>query len=357
MVDTPLNHGDLIGFDRDAGLAYARLEPPTGEHLFDDQVSDDFSQLGGLEREIARIKRHIDFRFRFPELARKYGLRKRCGILLKGPPGNGKTRIARCCAGYVRQLFPDRRCSFMHVAGSSDYTMWFGESERRIIERFDAIRAAARDGLVVTFWDEVDAIAKRRGTDYGSGAPDRILNTFLAQIDGVVPLGNVILIFATNRPDMLDPGLLRPGRTDEKIEIPTPNRRAAEAILRRYLDRGLPLRSRPDTLIASLVSQLFAPNGEYAEVAQVKLNDGRRLPVAGRQLLSGAMLENVVAVAAQQAAVREAESGHEGLTEADLAWALESEIRSAVSLLAPGNVKSYVDRFRRTRSRSRWTLS
>jgi proteasome-associated ATPase len=343
---TALMKHDLIGFDRDvAGMAYERIEAPQADDLFDEYVTDDFSQLGGLDKEIARIKHNIDFRSLYPQLATKYGLKQKCGILLKGVPGNGKTRIARCCAGYLRQLFPGRRCCFMHVSGSSDYSMWFGESERKLIERFNAVRQAAADGLVVMFWDEVDAIAKRRGTDHGSGAPDRILNTFLSQLDGVAPLENVIILFATNRADTLDPGLLRAGRIDEKIEIPAPNRRAAYAILHCYFDRGLPLAAaheEADELIVPLLSRLFAPNGDFAEVATVKLSDGRRLPVAGRQLLSGAMLENVVNIAAQQAAVREAENGPAGVTEGDLALALETELVSAVSLLAPGNVKSYV---------------
>ncbi len=346
LRDTPLKKGDRIGFDRDlAGMAYQRLEAPQSDHLFDEQVTDDFSQLGGLDTETSRIKRHIDFRFLYPHLATKYGLKNRCSILLMGPPGNGKTKIARCCAGYVRRLFPDRPCRFMHVSGSSDYNMWFGESERKLIERFTAVRASAEDGLVVMFWDEVDAIAKCRGSDHGSGAPDRILNTFLSQIDGVVPLNNVIILYATNVAHTLDPAFLRPGRTDEKIEIPTPNRRAAQAILRCYLGRGLPLDGPiddVDELVVPLLSRLFTPNGDFAEVAQVKLNDGRRLPVAGHQLLSGAMLENVVNIAAQQAAVREAATGQEGLTEEDLGLALESELVSAVSLLAPNNVKSYI---------------
>ena len=331
-----------------AGLAYERLETPKSEHLFDENVSDDFAQLGGLEQEVARIKRHIDFRFKFPELASKYALKNQCGILLKGVPGNGKTRIARCCAGYVRRLFPDHPCRFMHVAGSADYNKWFGETEQKLIERFNAVREAAADGLVIMFFDEVDAIARRRGSDHGSGAPDRILNTFLSQLDGIVPLSNVIIIFATNRADTLDPGLLRPGRIDEKIEIPTPNRRATEAILRCYIEKDLPLTKAAtgdsiDQWISRLLSRIFAPNGCYSEVAQVKLSDGRRLPVAGRQLISGAMLENVVVVAAQQAAVRETETGQEGLCEEDLAQAFESELIMAVSLLAPGNVKSYVN--------------
>lgn len=343
---TSLQKGDLIGYDRDiSGIAYQRLEKPQSDDLFDEDVTDDFSQLGGLDSQIACIKQHIDFRFQYPQLAAKYYLKDKCGILLKGLPGNGKTRIARCSAGYVRRLFPDRPCRFMHVAGSSDYNMWFGETERKIIERFAAVREAAADGLVIMFWDEVDAIAKRRGSDHGSGAPDRILNTFLSQIDGVVPLANVVILFATNRPDTLDAGFLRAGRTDQKIEIPSPNRRATEAILLGYLSRGLPLAAAhgsPDELVAPLVSRLFAPSGDYAEVAQVKLNDGRRVPIAGRQLISGAMLENVVNVAAQHAAVREAATGQEGVTEQDLCLVLESEMTEAVSLLTAGNVMSYV---------------
>ncbi len=343
---TQLQRGDLIGFDREtAGMAYKRLDAPRRDHLFDEDVADDFAQLAGLDTEIVRIKRHIDFRFRFPQLATKYSLKSKCGILLHGKPGNGKTRIARCCAGYVRQLFPDRPCRFMHIAGSSDYNMWFGETERKLTERFSAVRQAAADGLVVMFWDEIDAIAKCRGAEHGSATPDRILNTLLSQIDGVVPLSNVIMLFATNRAYTLDPSLLRPGRTDERIEIPTPNRRATDAILRCYVDRrplAAPLRDAVE-LIAPLLSQLFSPNGTYAEVARVKLSDGRRLPVPGRELLSGAMLENVAVVAAQQAAVREAETGQEGLTDEDLSLALETELIGAVSMLSPATVKSYVN--------------
>ena len=344
LRDTHLTKGDLIGYDRGVGLAYQRLDTPSGDHLFDEDVTDDFSHLGGLDNIIARVKRHIDFRLRHPALAAKYELKSKCGILFMGLPGNGKTRLARCCAGYVRELFPDRPCRFMHVSASSDYSKWFGESERKIIERFNAVRAAANDGMVVMFWDEIDAIARQRGTDFSSGAPDRILNTFLSQIDGVVPLQNVVLLYATNRPDTLDPGFLRAGRVDEKIEIPVPGRRAMEAILQRYLGGGRPLATghAVNALTASLVSRLFAPNGDYAVVAQVKLSDGRQLPVAGHQLLCGAMLECAVHAAAQHAAVREVETGQEGLTEDDLAQALHAELASAVSLLAPGNVKSYV---------------
>ncbi len=344
LRDVALEKGDPIGFNGDVGVAYQRLERPKREHLFDENVTADFGHLAGLDRQVARIKQIINFRFRFPELARKYRLKNKCGVLLHGPPGNGKTRIARCCAGYIRQLQPDKPCRFMHVSGSSDYSMWFGQSEQNIIQRFKAIAEASQDGPTIAFFDEFDSLGKGRGMDYGSGAPDRVINTFLSQLDGVVPLKNVIVLLSTNWPDVLDSAVTRPGRIDQKIEIPAPNRRAAEAILRCYLDRDLPLDESADAdgLLRPLVSRLFAPNGQYAQVAQVKLNDGRQLQVAGRQLISGAMLENVVNVAAEEAAVREAETGRAGLCEEDLVLALEAEIVAAVSLLSARNVKNYV---------------
>mgnify|MGYP002623507380 CR=1 FL=1 len=344
LRDAQFNKGDLIGFDREVGIAYEKVESPPGDHLFDEDVTDDFSILGGLDDQIEQIKHYIDFRVKHPEMAAKYKHKDRYGILLHGAPGNGKTCIARCAAGYMRQLYPDQPCRFMHVAGSDDYSMWFGKSEENINTRFDAVAEAAKDGKVLVFWDEIDAIAKSRGSDHGSGAPDRVLNTLFTRIDGIVQLSNVVLMFATNRADILDAGFFRPGRTDVKIEIPAPNRRAAAAILQRYVGRGQPLAGGADAqaLVTPLLSRLFAPNGQYAQVASVKLNDGRVLPVPGRALLSGAMLENVVEAASQTAAVREVETGEEGLNGEDLAAALESEMIGATSALSAANVKNYV---------------
>src|SRR5262249_43352981 len=154
----------------------------------------------------------VEFRLKHAEIATRYRLKAKRGILLEGPPGNGKTKLARCLARHVAGLTPAGECRFMAGAGSSDYSMWLGPSAQRIIARFDAARELAERGgvPVVLFFDEIDAIGRRRGTDLGSGAPDRILSTFLAQLDGVQPLGNLIVIGATNRADTLDPGLIRP---------------------------------------------------------------------------------------------------------------------------------------------------
>jgi proteasome-associated ATPase len=350
LAGVELRKGDLVGFDREGPrLAYARLEPLGREELFFEETpADHFADLGGLDREIALLQRAVRFRLQHPELARRYRLPSKHGILLEGPPGNGKTKLARCLARFIAELVPDGRCRFMAVSGSSDYSMWLGQSEQRIIARFDAARAlAARDGApVLMFFDEIDAIGRRRGSDPGSGgAPDRILATLLAQLDGIRQVRNLVVVGATNRADILDAGLLRPGRLgDVRVRIPGPNRQASRAILTRYLGGGLPVAGDVSSLVEVLLSRLFSPRGEYAELARVTLRDGRKVPVGGRDLVSGAMLENLVRVAAEEAADREAQTGAAGVTEADLAAALDRELRGAAGLLTPQNVRGYVPR-------------
>jgi proteasome-associated ATPase len=347
LTGAALRKGDLVGFDPDgAWLAYSRVEQPGKEDLFIEQTPEDrFEELGGLDREIAQLKRVIRFRLQHPELAARYRLPAKRGILLEGPPGNGKTKLARCLARFIAELVPAGACRFMAVSGSSDYSMWLGQSEQRIIARFQAARdLATQDGVpVVMFFDEVDALGRRRGSDV-SGAPDRILATFLAQLDGMQQVGNVIVIGATNRADILDAGLVRPGRLgDLRLRIPPPSRSAARAILGRYLG-GLPVAGDIEPLVETLLSRVYSPRGEYAELARVTLRDGRKLMVGGRDLVSGALLENVVRVAAEEAADCEAQTGAGGVAEDDLTAALECELRGAAGLLSPQNVRGYVPR-------------
>jgi proteasome-associated ATPase len=348
MRGVELKKGDLVGFDRDgARLVYSKVAPPGRQDLFFEKTPEDrFEELGGLDEEIRRLKWTVEFRLRHEHLAARYKLKAKRGILLEGPPGNGKTKLARCLARFVAGLVPAGECHFMAISGSSDYSMWLGQSEQKLIARFDAARDLATRSKVpvVMFFDEIDAIGRRRGTDVGSSAPDRILATLLAQLDGVQQVGNLIVIGATNRADVLDPGLLRPGRLgDVKIRVPSPTRAAAGVILHRYL-RDLPLIGEADALVAVLLAKLYADRGEYAEVARVALRDGTRTQVRGRDLVSGAILENVVRVAAEDAADREARGGPGGVSEEDLASALDREMRGAAGLLTPGNVRGYVTR-------------
>lgn len=348
LRDVELKKGDLVGFDREgARLAYGKVEQPGRQDLFFEKTPPDrFEELGGLDQEIARLKWAVEFHLKHSALAAKYRLQAKRGILLEGPPGNGKTKLARCLARFVADLVPGGECHFMAIAGSSDYSMWLGQSEQKLIARFEAARElTSRSNVpVVMFFDEIDAIGRRRGSEMGSSAPDRILATLLAQLDGVQRSPNLIVIGATNRADVLDPGLVRAGRMgDVKVRIPAPNRAAAGAILTRYLHE-LPLAIEEALLVQTMLGALYAERGVYAEVAKVALRDGSRVVVRGRDLVSGAMLENVVRMAAEAAADREAHDGEAGVREEDLVLALEREMRGVVNLLTPGNVRGYVTR-------------
>lgn len=349
LLGTELRKGDLIGFDRGGSrLAHHKIDPPGKEELFFEHTpADDFEELGGLDGEIARLQWVVRFRLQHEQLAARYKLKAKRGILLEGPPGNGKTKLARCLARFVADLTPSGECRFMAISGSADYSMWLGQSEQRLTARFEAARElATRGGVpVVMFFDEIDAIGRRRGADLGSSAPDRILATFLSQLDGMQAIANVIVIGATNRADVLDPGLIRPGRLgDVKIRIPAPNRAAAQSILNRYLGNDMPLSVDARQLVGVLLSRIYSERGEYAELARVSLRDGSKVMVRGRDLVSGAMLENVVRVAAEQAADREARTGVSGITEEDLTQALDQELRGAARLLTQANVRGYVAR-------------
>jgi len=344
-----LKKGDLVGFTRDgARMAYARVEPPSREHLFfEDTPPDRFEELGGLDKEIALLQRVINFRLQHAAIAQRYRLPSKHGILFEGPPGNGKTKLARCLANYIAGLVPAGKCRFMAVSGSADYSMWLGQSEQKLIARFEAARQLACDGNVpvVMFFDEIDAIGRRRGADLGSTASDRILATFLSQLDGVKQVGNLIVIGATNRADVLDNGLIRPGRLgDIRVRLSAPNRPAARAILARYLGCGLPVAGPVEELVETLLSRVYSPRSDFAEVVRVSLRDGRKVVVAAKDLVSGAMFESLVRSAAEEAAEREMLTGQAGVREADLMQALERQVRSLARTLTPGNVRSYTTR-------------
>jgi ATP-dependent 26S proteasome regulatory subunit len=342
-----LKKGDQVGFDPDARLAFARVEPRRHDELFLEATPNDrFEDLAGLDSEIGRIKRLVRLRLDHPELARSYRLPTGLGMLFHGPPGVGKTKLARAVANHIAVLSADGVCRFMAISGSADYSMWLGRSEERIRARFAAVRQVALVDCVpiVMFWDEIDAIGRRRGSSFGSDAPDRILNTFLSELSEIAQLPGVFVIAATNRPDVLDPGLTRSGRLgDEVILIPAPGRFGAKEILIRYL-RDLPLRDPLESMVEPVLSRIYSANGEYAELTRVLLRDGRRLAIGGRDLVSGALLENVVRKAAETAAFRQVDSGAGGIVLDDLSAALDQALLQAAGLLSVSNVRSYVPR-------------
>ena len=189
-----------------------------------------WQDVGGLENVKQELKEAVEWPMKFPDAFTRMGIRPPRGILLYGPPGTGKTLLAKAVA-------KESEANFIQVKGPSLLSMWVGKSEEGVRKIFERARQVAP---CIIFFDEIDAIASRRGIDMGSHVTDRVLNQLLAEIDGLEELENVIVIAATNRPDMLDPGLLRPGRFDRILLIGVPDKEARLQILKIHT-KNMPL--------------------------------------------------------------------------------------------------------------------
>jgi proteasome-associated ATPase len=344
LLDVEFEPGDEIGFELVSRLALERLESDRDDQLFEACPPEaDFAQLGGLDAVVAQLRHIVELHAR-PDLVKRYGLRMK-GILLQGPPGNGKTTLGRCLASYITRRCPDRAAKFMYICGGNDNSMWWGATEATTRRRFAAARKQAETGFVVIYWDEFDAVAKRRAADPTSGISDRILNTILGELDGLRKLENVLVIASTNRAEMLDPAAIREGRFDVKLYIPSPNRAAARQILHNYLTkRAEVLRAgeQIDEIVGAEVARIYSPRSPLASLATVRFSDGTTQTIHGKELVSGAMLEAAVALAGEAAAIRELEGGETGIAAADLTRTLDLQLHSTAALLTPSNVKAYI---------------
>jgi proteasome-associated ATPase len=354
LDSTGLAVGQRVRWDRTAGLAFERIERATGSSLFlEDTPAEGFECIGGLDREIAQITRSISLHMLHPELARRYGVRPVGAIMLVGPPGTGKTMIARALANWLARHSPTGRSRFMSIKPAELHSMWYGQSEANYREAFRVAREAGeRDPStpVVMFFDEVDAIGAARGNRLAH-VDDRVQTSFMAELDGLAGRGNVLVVAATNRFEALDWALARAGRLgDLVIPIPRPNRSAAAAVFERHLPEGIPYRvddggDAPGArrrLIDLGVSRLYAPNGEGG-VASIMFRDSKTRTVRASDLMSGARIANMARAAIQQACLRDLERGEAGVTARDLLDAIEDELASAVAALTPANCHTLLD--------------
>ncbi|MFQ5669244.1 MAG: AAA family ATPase [Acidobacteriota bacterium] len=346
-----LKEGDLILWNRDLWLAFEKVERPSWDHLFlETTTQDTFDRIGGLDHQIDCLKRLIEFRLHHPRLAEKYGLRPKGSVLMAGPPGTGKTMLARAFANWLAQSSASGRSRFMHIKPGSLHSVWYSQAEANYREVFQTARQAARlepEVPVVMFFDEIDALGAARSGSLAR-VDDRVLPAFMTELDGLEARGNVVVVGATNRADALDPALLRPGRLgDLVLEVPRPGWTAARAIFRKYLGAGVPLGSngRPapgrEQLIDAVAARIYAPNG-IGELATLTFRDGTRHAVMARELISGAMIAKMVTDAAEQAWLREVETGEAGLRLEDLMAAAEGELARAARFLTPGNCRKHL---------------
>ena len=335
-----LKPGDTLVADLRANLATALVERTGVEQLVIAEAPDvSWADIGGLGPQIDRIRDAIELPFAHPGLYRGYGLRAPKGVLLYGPPGCGKTLIAKAVATCLADSAGGRPAAFLNIKGPELLSKFVGETERQIRAIFvQARKAAAEDRPVVVFFDEMEALLRTRGTGVSSDVETMIVPQVLSEIDGVESLRNVIVIGASNREDMIDPAILRPGRLDVKIRIDRPDAEAAADILAKHLRADLPLDpgelagAGGDRQAAAAAMRRAAVDALYARtpataVLEVVCASGARETLHLADLASGAMLAAVVARAKTAAIKDEIAGGPGGLSTARLLEAIAVEAR------------------------------
>jgi proteasome-associated ATPase len=329
-----LRSGDLLRLDSRSNLLLERLLQPEVEHLLLEHVPNvTFADIGGLDDQIEKIRDAVELPFLHADLFAEYQLPAPKGILLYGPPGCGKTLIAKAVANSLAQRVAAKtgddkgRSYFINIKGPELLNKYVGETERQIRLVFQRAREKSEEGWpVIIFFDEMDSMFRTRGTGVSSDMESTIVPQLLAEIDGADKLQNVIIIGATNREDLIDPAILRPGRLDVKIRVDRPNRNAAQQILLRYLSNDLPFGEECQIadIVELTIDRIFAETAEN-RFLEVTYQNGEKEELLYKDFLSGAMLENIVRRAKKKAIKRRIDGGDGGIITSDLISSVADE--------------------------------
>ena len=340
-----LKIGDHLLIDAKSGYLLEKLPKSEVEDLSLEEVPDiSYDDIGGLGTQLETIKDAVELPYLYAEYYKEHHLAPPKGVLLYGPPGCGKTMIAKAVANNLAARISEKRGEkvkgyFLSIKGPELLNKYVGETERKIREIFVKAREkAAEDVPVVIFFDEMDALFRTRGSGISSDVETTIVPQLLAELDGVEAVKNVIVIGASNRQDLIDPAILRPGRLDVKIKIERPDRDAASDIFNKYLTANLPIHeseTRPhggdvqaalDQMIVATIEEMYSL-GEENRFLEVTYANGDKEVLYFKDFSSGAMIESVVRRAKKLALKRYIQTSEKGIKGEDLLNAVREEFK------------------------------
>ena len=340
-----LQAGDHILMDARSGYLLEKLPKSEVEDLSLEEVPDiSYDDIGGLGTQLETIKDAVELPYLYAEYYKEHHLAPPKGVLLYGPPGCGKTMIAKAVANNLAARISEKRGEkvkgfFLNIKGPELLNKYVGETERKIREIFIKAREkAAEDVPVVVFFDEMDALFRTRGSGISSDVETTIVPQLLAEIDGVEHLKNVIVIGASNRQDLIDPAILRPGRLDVKIKIERPDAAAAVDIFNKYMTPHLPIneaeiressgdaQAAVDRMIAATIEEMYSL-GEENRFLEVTYANGDKEVLYFKDFSSGAMIESVVRRAKKLALKRYIQTSEKGIKVEDLLNAVREEFK------------------------------